>query len=259
MKTRVVVRALVAALLVPGLTACIFAYRTSGYTYGEQAPAPMRRFQALQVISGASWGSAEQKQDVYLDRIYAVRKDSAFLGFLSHEDTVACRYADTPVPQVNTDWLWDFFLPIPMDELPRVSCAGYDKPVLLALNVNDSKRFADAWAALALSSSPGPVNPLAPHLRGEALAEELRSYRVRAETAVRAKNYWEAADLLDQGLMLQPGWAQGHFNLGLICAEIKLYDCAIEEMQAYLKLNPRGDNVRAVKDKIYVWQGFIRG
>ena len=87
------------------------------------------------------------------------------------------------------------------------------------------------------------------------LSEEARSFKVRADNAVRNKLPSEAADFYGEALRIDPWWPEGHFNRGLILAEIEMFNDAIFEMKRYLKLVPNATNARAVQDKIYILQG----
>lgn len=86
------------------------------------------------------------------------------------------------------------------------------------------------------------------------LPEAARQFMVQAEGAVRDKDYLEAADFYEQALATAPWWAEGHFNLALVLAEIDDPDRAIIEMKRYLALVPTAPDARAAQDKIYDWQ-----
>jgi len=86
------------------------------------------------------------------------------------------------------------------------------------------------------------------------LPEEARAFKVQAETAVREKRLWDAADRFGKGIDISLAWAAGRYNLALVYGELELPRLAIAEMNRYLQLAPDSENARAAQDKIYVWQ-----
>ena len=85
--------------------------------------------------------------------------------------------------------------------------------------------------------------------------EAARRYRVRAEAAVRDKEFEDAADNYAEALRVAQWWPEGRFNRALILAELKRYPEAMREMKRYLLLVPDAPNARAAQDKIYEWEG----
>ena len=259
-----VFRVLVIVALAVSQTGCIFFYRTTEYEYNDAEAERMSRFKALQVIHGYHSAKKPEVQTVYADRIYEEYMEGVVMmpGWLSRRPEVACRYAATPEPSVDTNWMFDIFFPIPMEDYPRVRCDGLEDAVLLSTQLSNPKKYADAWASLAryrpLSPTEFDAIAVAARKRRADINDGVRPYKVRAEAAVREKKYWEAADLLDQGLAQFPEWSQGHYNLALICEELGLYDVAIEEMGRYLTLVPKSENAQAIQDKIYLWQAKLK-
>lgn len=257
-------RALTVTSLMVSLSGCIFFYRTTEYEYSDAEAERMSRFSALQVIQGYHSATKPEVQTVYADRVYEEYMEGVVMmpGWLSRRTEVACRYAATPEPSVDTNWMFDIFFPIPMEDYPRVRCDGLEDAVLLNTQLSNPKKYADAWASLAryrpISSDEFNTIVAEANKRRVDISEGIRPYKVRAEAAVREKKYWEAADLLDKGLAQFPTWSQGHYNLALICEELGLYDVAIEEMGRYLTLVPKSENAKAIQDKIYLWQGKLK-
>jgi hypothetical protein len=87
-----------------------------------------------------------------------------------------------------------------------------------------------------------------------AIPEEVRRYRVMAETAVRDMRFADAVDSYLDGLRIAPWWPEGHFNAALVLAELHFYDDAIAHMRNYLALVPNAADARAVQNKIYAWE-----
>jgi regulator of sirC expression with transglutaminase-like and TPR domain len=87
-----------------------------------------------------------------------------------------------------------------------------------------------------------------------ALPEAARRWRVQAESAVRAQQFDEAADLFDAALAEAPWWPEGHFNRALVLGEAGAPAGAITEMRRYLALVPEAPDARAAQDKIYEWE-----
>ena len=253
-------------LCLPVVLSGCWGFSVKSYQPEEGSFPSVGRFAALEILSkraGPSW--TERKNDdlpnVYMDRIYPIRYDRVMGGqFYVQSPDFYCRYRDTPNPEIRTGWMAFFLIiPVPFDRQLRAHCSGDEDAVTL---IYSNEREADAWASLARyrPMNTAEFDAIAERSRGKRveLSEDVRGFKVRAENAVREKKYWQAADLLDQGLMLNPAWAQGHYNLGLICEELGLYDVAIDEMQKYLKLMPKFENARAIQDKIHIWQGKLR-
>jgi tetratricopeptide (TPR) repeat protein len=87
-----------------------------------------------------------------------------------------------------------------------------------------------------------------------ALPEEANKYKVQAESAVRDKEFDDAADLYAKALRIAPWWPAGHFNRALVLSETGDYGEAMREMKHYLQLAPDAPNARAAQDKIYTWE-----
>lgn len=84
--------------------------------------------------------------------------------------------------------------------------------------------------------------------------EEARAYTVQAESAVRDKQFEEAADLYGNAIRIAPWWPSAHFNSAVMFGETGDYVLAIGEMKRYLLLAPDAPNARVARDHIYGWQ-----
>jgi tetratricopeptide (TPR) repeat protein len=103
----------------------------------------------------------------------------------------------------------------------------------------DFQQKAAAWRAL-------PVKP--------AISEEVRLERVQAENAVKEKRLAAAVEHYQAGLKMDPAWPEGHFNAGLIYAELGEYDKAVWHMRAYVELVPDAPDARGARDQIAIWK-----
>jgi len=86
------------------------------------------------------------------------------------------------------------------------------------------------------------------------LPEEVHRFEVQAKSALRDKDFSEAAEYYRQGLDIAPWWPVGHYNRALVLSEIDDYPGAITEMKRYLMLVPDAPNARAAQDTIYIWE-----
>jgi len=86
------------------------------------------------------------------------------------------------------------------------------------------------------------------------LPEDVRRYKVQAESAIREKSYFEASELFRDALNIAPWWAEGHFNRALVLGEAGEFDLAILEMRRYLFLVPNASDARAAHNMIYGWE-----
>jgi tetratricopeptide (TPR) repeat protein len=87
--------------------------------------------------------------------------------------------------------------------------------------------------------------------------EAARKFRVQAESAMRDRQFDDAAELYEEALKVAPWWPQGRFNLAHILGELEEYGEAMAEMRKYLALVPGVSNARAAQDKIYEWEGKV--
>lgn len=90
------------------------------------------------------------------------------------------------------------------------------------------------------------------------LPEEVRKFKVQAESAVSKKDFVSAVSRYKEALDVAPWWPEGHFNHALILGELSRYREAIREMKRYLTLVPDAPNARAAQDKIYQWEGELK-
>ena len=89
------------------------------------------------------------------------------------------------------------------------------------------------------------------------LPEAAREFKVRAESAVAEKRFLDAVEACDRRLQVEPAWPQGHFNVALVLAALKVYGLAVEEMQRYLALVPDAGNARQAQNRIYEWKAKL--
>jgi tetratricopeptide (TPR) repeat protein len=135
--------------------------------------------------------------------------------------------------------------------------------------MDDARRFVDSLFILSRATAeelrqaetPGAKAAFAEVVRfyhsqkeRPTLPEEARKYRVQAESALKEKRYADAADFYEQGLVITPWWAEGHFNRAVVLAEANNFEDAIFEMKRYLELEPKSADSRIAQDKIYEWE-----
>jgi tetratricopeptide (TPR) repeat protein len=125
------------------------------------------------------------------------------------------------------------------------------------------RQMTDALQVLKAGAArpPADFEAIARSYRAEAVKPELpeaaRRWRVQAESAVRAQQFDEAADLFDAALLEAPWWPEGHFNRALVLGEAGDPSGAITEMRRYLALLPEAPDARAAQDKIYEWERVV--
>jgi len=90
-----------------------------------------------------------------------------------------------------------------------------------------------------------------------AISEDVRRFKVQAESSVREKRFGDAAEFYESGLNIAPWWAEGHFNRALVLAEVGDFETAVVEMNRYIRLAPDAPNIRAAQDKIYEWESKV--
>lgn len=178
---------------------------------------------------------------------------------------VACRYADTPNPMLDSSRMWPALI-----IACRLDKEKATHSFLMAFPTKNAKppEFARAWQVmLALAAPEKPderaafVAALADFRAGKAgpdVGEAVRPHKVAAELAVKDKRLWDAGDEFAQGLVLAPWWPQGNFNLALVYGELRAYPLATRYMQRYLELVPDAPNARAAQDKVYEWAAVQR-
>jgi tetratricopeptide (TPR) repeat protein len=132
------------------------------------------------------------------------------------------------------------------------------------VGVEDTDRFISAWKALAAGRpviDPATDNEFLTALqrvRSDPAdhTEDWHRVRVQAKALVAAERVGEAADVFRAALVTYPQWADGHFNLALMAAELGQYSEAITEMKRYVYLAPNAPDARAAQDKIYQWEAL---
>ena len=212
-------------------------------------------------------------------RWYAQRQDASIVhGFRDHVQvstpegpTLACRFRDTPEVQVDeSGGFTDYHLGVKVNCDNRQSYERYWN-VSSSMNGADvmtplrpvAARIAKLWYLMTLvpAEPPGSFQAQAQAYRDAATKPELpeaaREFKVRAETAVAEKLFFDAVEGFDRALQIAPWWPQGHFNVALVLGELKTYGLAVEEMERYLQLVPEAANARQAKDKIYYWRGKL--
>ncbi|MGE3301736.1 MAG: hypothetical protein AB7M12_01320 [Hyphomonadaceae bacterium] len=120
------------------------------------------------------------------------------------------------------------------------------------------QKLLSAWSTLATPRRA--LEPASDPTMQNASAgdpESLRRTQVQVELALRQNNNLEGARLYRDTLRASPGWADGHYNLGLLYGDLELYPEAITEMRRYLFLTPTAQDARAVQDKIYEWEAAM--
>ncbi len=87
-----------------------------------------------------------------------------------------------------------------------------------------------------------------------AVSEDVRRYMVQAQAAIRDKQFAEARTLLAQARNYQPWMPMAWYNLGLVQAELGVFDDAIWNMRVFLMLAPDAPQARGAQDLIYEWE-----
>ncbi len=87
-----------------------------------------------------------------------------------------------------------------------------------------------------------------------ALSDEVIKKRLLAEDAIDHKNPKAAVGYYDAGVALDPTWAQGWYNAGLLYAEQQDYFDAAVRMKHYLILLPDAFDAGAAKEKLLLWE-----
>lgn len=112
-------------------------------------------------------------------------------------------------------------------------------PTLANFNAEEFHRKAVAWRALATKPE---------------LTEDVRTRRLLAEDAIKNNKPEEALKFYDEGVVMDPTWAQGWFNAGLVAAQMSLYADAVLYMQNYLELMPDAADAASARDQMTVWK-----
>lgn len=88
-------------------------------------------------------------------------------------------------------------------------------------------------------------------------SEQRRRVQVKAEALISANRLTEAGRIYSQELASFPDWADGHYNLALVYAQLELVPEAIVEMRRFLYLKSDAEDARAVQDQIYAWEALL--
>lgn len=224
----------------------------------QAAEEPFEYIYALQLAS--NWGIVTRsgKAIYYTGRKTAA--DEMGVTLTSNEGTFRCLYKDTP----NVHAAAVLFANPPTRV--ELNCGG----IRLSIwdSAEESKKLVRAWKTMIAgmpieySGNPPGFEALAAAYRADPgayiVTEEVRAYKVQAETAVQEKKLFHAVQRFRDALITSPWWPQGNFNLALIYSELELYQLATASMEKYLKLVPDAPNARAAQDKIYAWRGKTR-
>ncbi|MBN2419865.1 MAG: tetratricopeptide repeat protein [Deltaproteobacteria bacterium] len=91
------------------------------------------------------------------------------------------------------------------------------------------------------------------------MSEEQRKYIVQANTLTKMKDYEGAIEIYLEAIKIDPvSYPGAYSNLGLLSAQLKLYDEAISYMEKYLMLAPDAEDARGAQDKIYEWEILMK-
>lgn len=246
---------------------------TTNYRPAQLSPAPSLDRDAAEVAVIKSLKNAGPDDGESYEEVLTGDSQFRFVHKRPYSDAShwSCAYAGTPAPDVfhvTSRPGHDYST----SDLALGGCAigsnNREKMIIWGGDSNqNADRFADALFILAHSPSPDPAQDpdfqkvVQQHraVAGRsAVSEEVRAHRVAAEAAVKEKRFEDAVNEYGEALKVAPGWPQGHFNRGLILAEVGAYGAAGREMKRYLLLEPDAENARQVQDKIYEWQAKVK-
>jgi hypothetical protein len=153
-----------------------------------------------------------------------------------------------------------------LEDHGKVAFTANHQVVLLDISAEMARKVADALVVIKLAPALKEQQIAQIEFERQAQSyrdaavkpvpgEDVRRYRVQAETAVSENRFQDAADLYAKALQIAPWWPEGHFNAALILGELHQYDNAIDHMRKYLALVPNAPDARAAQDKIYAWEG----
>ncbi|MCU0409305.1 MAG: tetratricopeptide repeat protein, partial [Bacteroidales bacterium] len=91
------------------------------------------------------------------------------------------------------------------------------------------------------------------------IPEAARKYMVQANSATNEKKYQEAIGLWAKVQSIAPWYPTSYFNTALLNENLGNFRSSIENMNKYLELYPDASDARAAKDKIYEWEGKVKG
>ena len=100
--------------------------------------------------------------------------------------------------------------------------------------------IAHAYVSMRVKPTPG---------------ENLRAPWVQAKDAIVHKRFLDASNLLYKAYTISPWWPPAPYEMAFIDAKLGDYRTAAGWMQVYLQLVPDAPNARALRDKMYLWQG----
>lgn len=108
------------------------------------------------------------------------------------------------------------------------------------LTQNYQSIIARAYVSMRVKPTPG---------------ENIRALWVQAKDAIEHKRFIAADNLLYKAYTIAPWWPAAPYEIAFISAKLGDYRTAAFWMRYYLQLVPNGPNARALRDKMYLWQG----
>ncbi len=105
------------------------------------------------------------------------------------------------------------------------------------------KIIAHAYVSMRVKPTPG---------------ENIRALWIQAKDAIAHKRFLDASNLFYKAYTLAPWWPPAPYEMAFIAAKLGEYRTAAGWMHVYLQLVPNAPNARALRDKMYVWQGRER-
>jgi tetratricopeptide (TPR) repeat protein len=144
-------------------------------------------------------------------------------------------------------------LPEPLKNMLWADSAAASNVPLLANAINRLREMAGEQG-MALRNFPQAAADWRALLPKPPVPEEIRAQRLLAEAAFKEGKLGKALYHYETGVELDPVWSEGRFNAALISAELKFYNDAVEQMRAYLELEPNSQDAQSARDQIVIWQ-----
>lgn len=86
------------------------------------------------------------------------------------------------------------------------------------------------------------------------ISQDVRIRRSLAEDAIKNNKPEEALKYYEEGLGIDPTWAQGWYNAAVVAGQLGFYADAVDHMKNYLQLVPDAADAQSAQDQIGVWQ-----
>lgn len=144
--------------------------------------------------------------------------------------------------------------------------------VLTWKDEKDAQRFADAVNRLiyeayaAQSSSDDELGQFM--LRARTWLEKpetrpvppvaLDRHRILAEQSLKERDITGALLHYEEGVALDPTWAEGWFNAALLYEALNEFEYASNRMKHYLALAPEASDAQAAREKVIIWDDKAR-